>query len=360
MAQSIPLAYFLVYTNQGTPLYSRCWGTACQLFSKSQDLLTGFLSAITAFSDDISQDKDSLKAVDLKDYQLRFQRSRKIKNLIFCIFVPKDQAITEELQAAMSQLFTEVDDFTAQYFAEQQLTIADITPEKSLNYSRQLESTVLTRWTHVHESIDNDHDETCPLCMNTLLGEAHLAEKPVSFVDRIKYVYFSGSKELSAVKTKRGKIKIGSEAPDFSGITDEGSRVRLRDWRGHYVVLFFFPSAGSPVCTREARAFRNNYDELVKMNVKVLGISRDPPEKLKWFRHQEQLPFPLLSDEDGHISSQYGGVGRFGKSNRMTYLIDPDGRILRIWKLTGLFAQMRIQEHVKDVVKTLKSMRTRA
>ena len=161
---------------------------------------------------------------------------------------------------------------------------------------------------------------------------------------------------MQNIKTKFGKLRINDMAPDFEAVTDKGEQIRLSDFRGKFVVLYFYPKAFTPGCTKEAKGFRDIYDSLKSNNTEVLGISTDSPETLANFRNKQKLSFVLVSDQDKSVSSQFSGVGLLGKSNRMTYLIDPEGRIRKIWKLKGLFAQLNLYKHAHEVKEVIEEL----
>src|SRR3954468_13456144 len=124
-------------------------------------------------------------------------------------------------------------------------------------------------------------------------------------------------------------LEAGSAAPDFRLEDTTGSPVSLADYRGHKVVLYFYPAAMTPGCTTEACDFRDNLNSLASAGYQVLGISKDAPAKNKQFQEQEHLNFPLLSDEDLAVHRAYGAYGEkklYGKTVtgviRSTFVID--------------------------------------
>ncbi len=128
-------------------------------------------------------------------------------------------------------------------------------------------------------------------------------------------------------------LKEGSEAPDFEAIAHTGERVRLSDYRGRVVVLYFYPRAMTPGCTREGVRFNELYEEFEKRGVVILGVSTDPPETNRKFADSHGFRFKLLSDTEGKISEAYGVLERSPKgisSRRTTFIIDPSGRIVRV------------------------------
>ncbi|WPF68184.1 thioredoxin-dependent thiol peroxidase [Corynebacterium sp. 21KM1197] len=129
-------------------------------------------------------------------------------------------------------------------------------------------------------------------------------------------------------------LNTGDTAPEFSLIDDHGATVSLKDYAGQRVIVYFYPRANTPGCTKEACDFRDSLSELNGMNIAVVGISPDTPEKLAEFREDHELTFPLLSDPDKTVMKAYGAFGE--KKNygrivegviRSTFLIEPDGTI---------------------------------
>jgi peroxiredoxin Q/BCP len=130
------------------------------------------------------------------------------------------------------------------------------------------------------------------------------------------------------------RLAPGQPAPDFSLTSDRGETVSLADLRGHRVLVYFYPAAGTPGCTKEACDFRDNLTTFNDADVTVLGISPDKPEKLARFRDKEGLTFPLLSDPDKSVMQAWGAWGEktmYGKTTtgviRSTFLVDADGKI---------------------------------
>ncbi|MEJ4100742.1 thioredoxin-dependent thiol peroxidase [Corynebacterium mastitidis] len=129
-------------------------------------------------------------------------------------------------------------------------------------------------------------------------------------------------------------LNTGDTAPEFSLIDDHGATVSLKDYAGKRVIVYFYPRANTPGCTKEACDFRDSLEQLNGMDIAVLGISPDTPEKLAAFREDHQLTFPLLSDPDKSVMKAYGAFGE--KKNygrvvegviRSTFLIEPDGTV---------------------------------
>jgi len=128
------------------------------------------------------------------------------------------------------------------------------------------------------------------------------------------------------------RLAPGDQAPDFTLTADDGTEVTLSSLRGRRVVVYFYPAAMTPGCTRQACDFRDNLDALTAAGLTVLGISPDAPEKLARFRKQESLSFPLLSDPDHAVSERWGTWGEkklYGRTSialiRSTIVVGPDG-----------------------------------
>jgi peroxiredoxin Q/BCP len=126
----------------------------------------------------------------------------------------------------------------------------------------------------------------------------------------------------------------GSNATDFTLRSQEGSEVSLKDYRGRWVVLYFYPKDQTPGCTREAHNFQMDQPEYAKRNAVVLGVSVDSIDSHKKFCAKEGLNFKLLSDADHKVSQSYGSLMNLGVvkfSARHTFLIDPNGKIAKAY-----------------------------
>jgi len=130
-------------------------------------------------------------------------------------------------------------------------------------------------------------------------------------------------------------LNVGEKAPGFELISDDGSSVRLEQFAGSRVLLYFYPKADTPGCTKQACALRDIHPDVEEKEVVVIGISPDPPEKLARFRAKYDLPFVLLSDPDHAVAEAYGAWGEkklYGRSFtgilRSHVAIDRDGTIV--------------------------------
>jgi peroxiredoxin Q/BCP len=131
------------------------------------------------------------------------------------------------------------------------------------------------------------------------------------------------------------ELKIGDMAPDFEALTDGGEQVKLSDYRGRRVVLYFYPKDDTPGCTTQACGFRDNYLDIEERDAVVLGVSPDGQASHQKFKTKYDLPFTLLVDEDHSIAEKYGVWGEkksFGKTYmgilRSHFVIDREGKIV--------------------------------
>ena len=147
------------------------------------------------------------------------------------------------------------------------------------------------------------------------------------------------------------RLSPGDSAPDFTLPTDTGDSLHLADLRGRKVVLYAYPAAMTPGCTKQACDFRDSLASLTAHGYQVVGISPDSPAKLAKFRERDSLTFPLVSDADKSVLTAYGAYGEkqlYGKTVtgviRSTFVIDEQGTVERALynvKATGHVAKLR-------------------
>lgn len=147
------------------------------------------------------------------------------------------------------------------------------------------------------------------------------------------------------------RLAPGDAAPDFSLADADGAKVSLADYRGKRVIIYFYPAAMTPGCTKQACDFRDSLASLSAVGLTVLGVSPDSPSKLAKFRDKEGLNFPLLSDPDKTVLEAYGAYGEktlYGKTTvgviRSTFVVGPDGKLEQAQygvKATGHVARLR-------------------
>jgi len=134
-------------------------------------------------------------------------------------------------------------------------------------------------------------------------------------------------------------LEAGDRAPAFTLPDQDGTTHRLANYRGRTLVLYFYPRDDTPGCTVEACSFRDRHVELQQAGAVVLGVSADDARSHQQFRQKYDLPFPLLVDAGAKVSTRYGAWGEktlYGKKligmTRSTFIIGPDGRLLKVWK----------------------------
>ncbi|MEK3646169.1 MULTISPECIES: thioredoxin-dependent thiol peroxidase [unclassified Aeribacillus] len=145
--------------------------------------------------------------------------------------------------------------------------------------------------------------------------------------------------------------EVGKPAPDFELTADTGEKVKLSDFKGKYVVLYFYPKDMTPGCTTEACDFRNKYESFQELDAVILGVSPDPQERHQKFKEKHGLPFLLLVDEDHKVAEQYGVwklKKNFGKEymgiERSTFIIDKQGILVKEWR------KVKVKGHVEEAL----------
>jgi thioredoxin-dependent peroxiredoxin len=149
-------------------------------------------------------------------------------------------------------------------------------------------------------------------------------------------------------------IEEGKPAPDFALTSDTGETVKLSDFRGKPVVLYFYPKDDTPGCTAQACGIRDDYGSFAENGAVVLGVSRDDEASHVKFKEKYSLPFTLLSDPDHEVAEQYGVWGErksYGKTymgiERSTFLIDPEGNVTKVMR------RVKPDTHAQDVLAAL-------
>ena len=146
-------------------------------------------------------------------------------------------------------------------------------------------------------------------------------------------------------------LQAEETAPEFQALTADESSLSLDDFRGRWLVLYFYPKAHTSGCTREGQAFNALLDQFRALNAAVVGVSTDKAPTLAKFRDKHDFGFPLLSDSEKEISAAYGTLKDHGKSaNRVTYLIDPEGVVRAVWP------KVKVDGHAEAVLSRLKEL----
>jgi peroxiredoxin Q/BCP len=152
-------------------------------------------------------------------------------------------------------------------------------------------------------------------------------------------------------------VHAGDVAPDFDLPADGGRRVRLADFKGRPLVLYFYPKAETPGCTKEAQGFAETYPEFKVVGVEVVGVSKENTASHDKFKAKYRLPFPLASDEVGSVVEVYGSwveKSMYGKKymgiDRSTFLIDRHGTLRRVWRMVS------VPGHVAEVLEAAREL----
>ncbi|NNM81321.1 MAG: peroxiredoxin [Burkholderiales bacterium] len=173
----------------------------------------------------------------------------------------------------------------------------------------------------------------------------------------MRWIVFVGSLLLVSAffwyqVNKTGDIpQPGQVAPGFDLPDQAGKMHKLSDYRGKWLVLYFYPKDDTPVCTKEACAFRDGYSKITSAGANIVGISMDAQKSHADFASKNRLPFTLLSDPSGKVVDQYGVLMNlllFKLARRYTFLIDPQGRVVKVYDKVQVLAQ------VGDVLEDLK------
>jgi peroxiredoxin Q/BCP len=156
---------------------------------------------------------------------------------------------------------------------------------------------------------------------------------------------------LLSCKGQEITLKEGDKAPDFTLKSDDGTSVKLSDFeRKSIVILYFYPKDKTPGCTKEACNFRDNLENFKEMNAEVLGVSVDDAESHKSFKEKENLNFTLLADPDKEVTKKYGVLNAIGMASRVTFVIDKDGIIRKIYE------KVDVNENYKEILALLKTL----
>ena len=145
-------------------------------------------------------------------------------------------------------------------------------------------------------------------------------------------------------------MKAGDKAPSFSKTAQSGETLSLDDLKGKWVVLYFYPADDTPGCTAEACSFRDSHEDFVDAGAVVIGVSADSLDKHEKFASKHNLPFQLISDDDGKLRSTYGVKKTLGiLPGRVTYVIDPEGVVQKVFS-----SQLKATKHIGEALATIK------
>ena len=147
---------------------------------------------------------------------------------------------------------------------------------------------------------------------------------------------------------------VGSMAPEFNLPDQHGKPRQLTEWRGKWVVLYFYPKDDTPGCTEEACTFRDDLEQLTALDAQVVGLSVDTSESHKAFAEKYKLPFPLLADAKADVATRYGALSNWlviKLAKRYTFLIDPQGRVAKA------YLSVDTSRHSAEIVSDLRQFK---
>jgi thioredoxin-dependent peroxiredoxin len=152
-------------------------------------------------------------------------------------------------------------------------------------------------------------------------------------------------------------IKTGETVPDFEALSTGNKTIKLADYRGSYVVIYFYPKDNTPGCTQEGQGFRDNMDKFTAMGAVILGVSRDTVRVHESFKCKQAFPFDLLSDMDEKLCQLFDVIkmkNMYGKHvrgiERSTFLIDPQGALVREWR------KVKVKTHCEEILHALTEL----
>ncbi|MCK5355174.1 MAG: peroxiredoxin [Methyloprofundus sp.] len=144
-------------------------------------------------------------------------------------------------------------------------------------------------------------------------------------------------------------LELNQSAPNFQLDDAHGAPHKLAGYKGHWLIIYFYPKDNTPGCTKEACALRDDSEEFTRLNTKIIGISTDNSNSHLKFSEQQSLPFTLLADTDGKVSAAYGALFKLGPlkfCKRHSFIIDPAGKIAKIYRSVSpsLHSQALLQD----------------
>jgi len=167
----------------------------------------------------------------------------------------------------------------------------------------------------------------------------------------MRILFFVSLFVFSFFSVKGSKLKVGDIAPDFTLEDAFGNKYTLSSYRGKSpVVIYFYPKANTPGCTKQACGIRDEWSKFEQIGVPVFGISVDSKKSLKKFIDKYSLNFPLLSDETKEVCKAYGVLNLLGFASRVTFIVDKEGRIAHV------IDKVDVETHAKEVLELVKTL----
>ena len=152
-------------------------------------------------------------------------------------------------------------------------------------------------------------------------------------------------------------ISLNQPVPDFEAIATGDKTIRLSDYQGKKVILYFYPKDNTPGCTQEGRDFRDNIEQFTDLNTVILGVSRDSLKVHEGFKCKQEFPFDLISDQDEKLCLSFDVIkmkNMYGKQvrgiERSTFLIDERGFLVHEWR------KVKVKTHIMEVLETIKGI----
>lgn len=152
-------------------------------------------------------------------------------------------------------------------------------------------------------------------------------------------------------------ITLGNAIPDFEISSTGDKTVKLSDYQGHYLIIYFYPKDNTPGCILEGQSFRDNIEKFTALNTVIVGVSRDSVRIHEGFKCKQQFPFDLLSDADEKLCELFDVIklkNMYGKQvrgiERSTFLVDPQGLLVREWR------KVKVKDHCEQVLQALHEL----
>ncbi len=146
-----------------------------------------------------------------------------------------------------------------------------------------------------------------------------------------------------------GNLRVGVKAPSFDYVFESGNKISLKDFLGRKVLIYFYPKDDTPGCTLQACSLRDSKEDFGKLEIDIIGISKDSEKSHRNFLSKYNLNFTLIPDPTTEIISKYGVLNERGSAKRTSFLIDEKGRIAYMWN------KVNTREHAKDVLDFINS-----
>lgn len=167
----------------------------------------------------------------------------------------------------------------------------------------------------------------------------------------MRYIHLALCAALAVFSLAAAEMpQVGQSAPEVSLPSQDGSNIDIKEFRGKWVVLYFYPKDGTTGCTIEAHNFQQDISKYEAAKAVIVGVSVDSTDSHKDFCAKQGLTFKLLADTNKKVVDEYGSLGGNGVASRNTFLIDPSGKIVKVW------TRVNPNAHSKEVLEALETM----